>query len=132
MNRRLLTLEKLTYLVVLAILTTLALTACGPQDVTVKLKESDVRTNKTCFFFSDFVLQDPGDKPNEENYEIIGRMIEQGIQVVACISPLANGKIFSTYTRNSLEKIKEAGALRIETGKPAIFLEEVGKKLRSF
>jgi hypothetical protein len=42
MNGRLLTLEKLTYLVALTILTTLALAACGPQDVTVKLKESDV------------------------------------------------------------------------------------------
>ena len=78
------------------------------------------------------MLQDPGDKPQTENYEIIGRMVEQGIQVVACVSPLANGKIFSPYTRDSLEKIKGAGAINVGTGKPAIFLEEVEKKLGRF
>ena len=88
-----------------------------------QLEESDVRTDRICFYFSDFVLQDPGDKPQTENYEIIGRMVERGIRVVARVSPLANGKIFSPYTKDSLERIREAGAEVIETSTPSGFLE---------
>jgi len=88
-----------------------------------QLEESDARTDRICFYFSDFVLQDPGDKPQTENYEIIGRMVEQGIHVVACVSPLARGKIFSPYTKDSLERIREAGAEVIETSTPSDFLE---------
>jgi len=88
-----------------------------------QLEEADARTDRICFYFSDFVLQDPGNKPQTENYEIIGRMVEQGIRVVACVSPLANGKIFSPYTKDSLERIREAGAEVIETSTPSGFLE---------
>ena len=69
------------------------------------------------------MLRDPGDRPQTENYEIIGRMVERGIHVVACVSPLANGKIFSPYTKDSLERIREAGAEVIETSTPSDFLE---------
>ena len=88
-----------------------------------QLEESDARTDRICFYFSDFVLQDPGDKPHVENYEIIGRMVEQGIRVVACVSPLANGKIFSPYTRETLVRVEAAGAEVIETSTPSDFLE---------
>jgi len=88
-----------------------------------QLEEADARTDRICFYFSDFVLQDPGDKPQTENYEIIGRMVEEGIRVVACVSPLARGKIFSPYTTDSLERIREAGAEVIETSTPSGFLE---------
>ena len=88
-----------------------------------QLEESDARTDRICFYFSDFVLQDPGDKPHVENYEIIGRMVEQGIHVVACVSPLAEGKIFSPYTRETLVRVEAAGAEVIETSTPSDFLE---------
>ena len=88
-----------------------------------QLEESDARTDRICFYFSDFVLQDPGDKPHMENYEIIGRMVEQGIHVVACVSPLAEGKIFSPYTRETLVRVEAAGAEVIETSTPSDFLE---------
>ena len=88
-----------------------------------QLEESDARTDRICFYFSDFVLQDPGDKPQMENYEIIGRMVERGIRVVACVSPLANGKIFSPYTRETLVRVEAAGAEVIETSTPSDFLE---------
>ena len=90
-----------------------------------QLEESDVRTDRICFYFSDFVLQDPRDKPQMENYEIIGRMVEQGIRVVACVSPLARGKIFSPYTKDSLKRIREAGVEIIETSTPLVFLESL-------
>jgi hypothetical protein len=88
-----------------------------------QLEESDARTDRICFYFSDFVLQDPGDKLQTENYEIIGRMVEQGIRVVACVSPLARGKIFSPYTRETLLRVEAAGAEVIETSTPSGFLE---------
>jgi hypothetical protein len=88
-----------------------------------QLEESDTRTDRICFYFSDFVLQDPGDMPQMENYKIIGRMVEQGIRVVACVSPLARGKIFSPYTRETLVKVKATGAEVIETSTPSDFLE---------
>ena len=88
-----------------------------------QLEEADARTDRICFYFSDFVLQDPGDEPQTENYEIIGSMVERGMHVVACVSPLARGRIFSPYTRDSLERIGETGAEIIETSTPSQFLE---------
>jgi len=88
-----------------------------------QLEESDARTDKICFYFSDFVLQYPGDKPPVESHEIIGRMVEQGMRVVACVSPLAGGRIFSPYTREPLLRVEAAGAEIIETSTPSDFLE---------
>jgi len=60
------------------------------------------------------VLQYPGDKPPVESHEIIGRIFEQGMRVVACVSPLAGGRIFSPYTREPLLRVEAAGAEIIE------------------
>jgi len=59
------------------------------------------------------------------------RMVGQGIHVVACVSPLASGKIFSPYTRETLERVRAAGGRIIETVKPSDFLEEVQNFLES-
>jgi hypothetical protein len=88
-----------------------------------QLEESDARTDRICFYFSDFVLQDPGDAPQLENYRLIERMVGQGVHVVACVSPLARGKIFSPYTRETLVRVEAAGAEVIETSNPSDFLE---------
>jgi len=98
---------------------------------TDQLEASGERMDRICFYFSDFVLQDPSDAPQLENYRLIGRMVGQGMSVVACVSPLANGKIFSPYTKDTLERVRQAGAKIIETGKPLIFLEEVQDLLES-
>ena len=104
----------------------LCLSPCLMRGISTRawlLEESDARTDRICFYFSDFVLQDPGDKPPMENYKIIEGMVERGVRVVACVSPLARGKIFSPYTKDSLEMIREAGAEVIETPTPSDFLE---------
>jgi len=90
-----------------------------------QLESSAERVDRICFYFSDFVLQDPGDDPQLEYFNIMERMVGQGIHVVACVSPLASGKIFSPYTRETLERVRAAGGRIIETVKPSEFLEEV-------
>lgn len=90
-----------------------------------QLESSAERMDRICFYFSDFVLQDPGDEPQLEYFNIMERMVGQGIHVVACVSPLASGKIFSPYTRETLERVRAAGGKIIETVKPSVFLEEV-------
>jgi hypothetical protein len=96
-----------------------------------QLESSAERVDRICFYFSDFVLQDPGDEPQLEYFNIMDRMASQGIHVVACVSPLASGKIFSPYTRETLERVRAAGGRIIETVKPSVFLEEVQAFLES-
>ncbi len=90
-----------------------------------QLESSAERVDRICFYFSDFVLQDPGDEPQLKYFKIMERMVGQGIHVVACVSPLASGKIFSPYTRETLKRVRVAGGRIIETVKPSAFLEEV-------
>lgn len=92
-----------------------------------ELRDAGDRTEKICFFFSDFVLDEPGVLTPEkaENYSIIGKMEDLGIHVVACISPLAKGDVFSPYTENVLKMVRESGAEMIETEKPSDFLDRV-------
>ncbi len=89
------------------------------------------RFERLCFYFSDFVLQDPGDDPQLEYYMIMERMVRQGIHVIACVSPLASGKIFSPYTRETLKRVQSAGGKIIETVKPSEFLTEIQEFLES-
>jgi hypothetical protein len=96
-----------------------------------QLESSAERVDRICFYFSDFVLQDPGDDPQLEYYHIMERMVGQGIHVVACVSPLASGKVFSPYTKETLERVRAAGGTIIETVKPSDFLEEVQSFLES-
>ncbi|MDP6458795.1 MAG: hypothetical protein QGF78_05680 [Candidatus Bathyarchaeota archaeon] len=90
-----------------------------------QLEASAKREERICFYFSDFVLQEPGSDPQLEYITIIKRMVGQGIHVIACVSPLASGKIFSPYTRETLKRVREAGGTIIDTVKPSGFLEEV-------
>jgi hypothetical protein len=90
-----------------------------------QLESSTERVDRICFYFSDFVLQDPGDDPQLEYYNIMERMVSQGIHVAACVSPLASGKIFSPYTKETLERVRAAGGRIFETVKPSDFLEEI-------
>ena len=43
----------------------------------------------------------------------------------ACVSPLAKGDVFSPYTENVLNMVRESGAEMIETEKPIDFLDRV-------
>jgi hypothetical protein len=92
-----------------------------------QLDRMDERSDRICFFFSDFVLEDPsaGVFEKMENYLIIKRMIERGIGVITCISPLARGEIFSPYTENVLPQLKEVGCELIDTYTPTGFLNSV-------
>jgi hypothetical protein len=92
-----------------------------------QLDRTDERSDRICFFFSDFVLEDPSAEVFEkmENYLTIKRMIDRGIRVITCVSPLAKGEIFSPYTENVLPLLKEAGCELINTYTPSGFLDKV-------
>ncbi len=84
------------------------------------------RSDRLVFIFSDFVLTQPGEltEENEQNYHIIERMVDLGVRVCACVSPLAHKSIFRPYTHESLNKMKKLGIRQVDTYKPSSFLEE--------
>jgi hypothetical protein len=98
-----------------------------------QLESSADRSERICFYFSDFVLEDPGEAPGGkmEKYEIVRRMVEQGIHVIACVSPLARGDIFAPYTADILTQIRELGCEMLETLRPSDFLEDVQSLLEA-
>ena len=91
------------------------------------MEEINERGEKLCFFFSDFVLEEPSVTDNEkmEVYKIIQEMVRKGIQVIACVSPLAFSDLFSHYTEHVLSKIKEVGGKILEIKNPSKFLVEL-------
>ena len=92
-----------------------------------QLKDVGDRCEKFCFFFSDFALEEPGEAQPEksENYEIVEEMIEDGIHVIACVSPLAYSDLFTPYTAPVLSRMKKTGCEIVRTERPSIFLDEV-------
>lgn len=84
------------------------------------------RSDRLVFIFSDFVLTQPGEmtEENEQNYYILERMVNLGVRVCACVSPLAQKSIFRPYTSESLYRLKKMGIRRVDTYKPSSFLEE--------
>jgi hypothetical protein len=99
-----------------------------------RLDEVRDRSEKICFFFSDFALEEPGtDRPDKlENYKTIEEMIERGIRVVACVSPLAYNELFTVYTEPVLSQVKKLGCYMVETTKPSEFLSKIQALLELF
>lgn len=92
-----------------------------------QLEAAGERNDKICFYFSDFVLEDPGVTSEErmEIYSVLERLVDLGIHVVAGVSPLAKDDVFYHYTENVLKLVKRAGAEMIETIRPSNFLNSV-------
>ncbi len=99
-----------------------------------QLESVEKRAERICFYFSDFVLEDPDSTSEEkaENYEVVRRMVDHGIHIVACVSPLARCDIFSSYSENVLKLLKEAGCNMLETLRPREFLDEVQFLLETY
>jgi hypothetical protein len=99
-----------------------------------RLESSGERAERICVYFSDFVLEDPDSTSEEktENYEVVRRMVDRGIHVVACVSPLARCEIFSSYSEKVLKLLKEAGCEMLETLRPSEFLDEVQRLLETY
>ncbi|MCW4013380.1 MAG: VWA domain-containing protein [Candidatus Bathyarchaeota archaeon] len=87
------------------------------------------RSDRMVFIFSDFVLTQPGENTpqNTENYEILQKMIDQGVRVCACVSPLARKSIFRPYTRQSLADMEKLGIFMANTYRPSDFLEQANE-----
>jgi hypothetical protein len=99
-----------------------------------KLDEIRDRSEKICFFFSDFALEEPGtEQPDKlENYKIMEEMIKRGIHIVACVSPLAYSELFTVYTEPVLSRIKKLGCHIVDTNRPSEFLQEIQTLLEIF
>jgi len=99
-----------------------------------RLDEVRDRSEKICFFFSDFALEEPGTEHPEklENYKIIEEMNKRGIYFIACVSPLAYSDLFTVYTEPVLSQIKKLGCKTVETTKPSEFLEKIQTVLEIF
>jgi len=91
-----------------------------------QIKDISDRSDRLVFIFSDFVLTQPGEltEENEQNYYILERMVDLGVRVCACVSPLAHKSIFRPYTKESLNRMKKIGIHQMDTYKPSSFLEE--------
>lgn len=95
------------------------------------------RSYRLCFLFTDAIFEDPDAKPEEaavraENYKIMREMIDSGVKVVVCLSPVAEEERHKKYTDPTIEKMKEAGCEFISTKDPKIFLEELSFLLQNF
>ena len=91
-----------------------------------ELSQASERSEKICFIFSDFVLSDPGkeDSETKQNYKTIETMIDEGIRVLAGISPLAQKEIFRPYTSTAIDKLGKIGVPLVETYYPSEFIEK--------
>lgn len=87
------------------------------------------RSDRIVFIFSDFVLAQPGEQSDQniENYQILENMINQGVRVCACISPLVKKSIFRPYTKQSLSDMEKLGINMINTYSPSKFLDEANE-----
>ena len=91
-----------------------------------QLSEASEKSDRICFYFSDFVLTDPGNENEEsrKNYTVIEKMLNDGIRVFAGISPLANREIFRPYTVSTISRLQKLGVPMAETYIPSDFLEK--------
>ena len=91
-----------------------------------QITEISDRSDRIVFIFSDFVLTQPGEvtEENLQNYYILERMVDLGVRVCACVSPLAHKSIFRPYTNESLKKMKQIGIHQMDTYRPSVFLDE--------
>ncbi len=94
-----------------------------------QLVDLNERSERLCFIFSDFVLSDPGTEMEENlrNYSTMERMMDQGIRVMACVSPLAEKELFKPYTEQALDKLRKMGCFIAYTSTPSDFIDEAQK-----
>lgn len=97
------------------------------SDKLVKIRDRSVRT---CYLFTDAIFEDPEADPEEaakkaENYEIIRDMVNRGIRVFVCLSPVAYEERHKKYVDPTTEKLKETGCELLLAKDPVKFLESL-------
>jgi hypothetical protein len=91
-----------------------------------QLLEASDRSDRICFILSDFVINEPNKESEEskKNYQIIKRMVDEDIKVLAGVSPLAYREIFRPYSLTAIDKLMKMGIPVIETYYPSVFLDK--------
>jgi hypothetical protein len=87
-----------------------------------QLSELHDRSVKICFIFSDFMFADSTDS---EEYQTIKSMLELGIKVVACVSPLSFNDKLREHTTPILSSLRRMGCEIILTTTPRDFLRRM-------
>jgi hypothetical protein len=87
-----------------------------------QLSELLDRSVKICFIFSDFMF---ADSTESEEYQTIKSMLEQGIKVVACVSPLSFNEKLKEHTTPILSSLRWMGCEIILTTTPRDFLRRM-------
>jgi len=87
-----------------------------------QLSELLDRSVKICFIFSDFMFADSTDS---EEYRTIKSMLEKGIKVVACVSPLSFNEKLREHTTPILSSLRRMGCEIILTTTPRDFLRRM-------
>ena len=84
-------------------------------------------SDRIVFIFSDFVLTQPGEGALDktENYQILEKMLDYGVRICGCVSPLAKKSIFKPYTKKFLSEMEKLGIFMIDTYTPSFFLDQV-------
>jgi len=80
------------------------------------------RSVKICFIFSDFMFTE---STESEEYQTIKSMLEQGIKVVACVSPLALNEKLREHAIPILSSLGRLGCEIILTTTPRDFLRRM-------
>ncbi|MFQ6074951.1 MAG: vWA domain-containing protein [Candidatus Bathyarchaeia archaeon] len=88
------------------------------------------RSTRICYLFTDAIFEDPEATPEEaekkaENYEIIRDMVNSGIRVFVCLSPVAYEERHKKYVEPTTEKLKETGCGFLLSKDPREFLESL-------
>ena len=85
------------------------------------------RSDRLVFIFSDFVLTQPEEETeqNTENYQTLQQMLDHGVHIYACASPLARKSIFRPYTKRSFSDMKRLGVYMADTYNPSSFLKDI-------
>jgi len=91
------------------------------------------KSSKYVFVFSDFQFEEPDveDPKRNENYRIMKEMVDDGIKVFACVSPVTYLSKFLPFSKPVLDKVREAGAEIINVANPRDFLELVRDMIES-
>lgn len=92
-----------------------------------QLKLAKKKSSKFCFVFSDFQFEEPDveDPKRAENYRLMKEMVDEGIKVFACVSPVTYLSKFTPFSQPVLEKMKETGCEILSVANPRNFLENV-------
>jgi len=85
-----------------------------------QFKKCQDRTIKVCFIFSDFAFKD---NPESEEYQTVKTMLENGVQVFACVPPTVFNEKLNEYITPIISNFRIMGCEFLTVKEPREFLQ---------